>query len=263
MPNDVLLKNRVRLYHAIPLHDFEFYVESGGVVSRNFLSDGLRDYTRFFSDDQDRQTEYWDRVFGNMTDFGKYFFNSQDASNAVPNAYGAIQLVFNSQVWDGLQDVSITDGTITTNPYTYNLEDFESMFHGWDPDEKLRRGFYSKAEMSSESNIISFDYLESIIVDPIVWNNRRLFDIVVELLPDNLRGLVIERSFEDESVLQIYNQLLIWSNDLAGGLLENNRPLEESLPEYLRNWFDTLWVVRKRALASWLTYTYNGTLSRI
>lgn len=60
--------------------------------------------------------------------------------------------------------------------------------------------------------------------------------------------------------IDILKKLTEWSETLAGRLLHKNEDLQESVPAKLAEWYKQLPPVGRKILASWLTYTYNGTL---
>ena len=68
---------------------------------------------------------------------------------------------------------------------------------------------------------------------------------------------VIKRNIKCEQTL---GHLLNFSDSLAGRLLHKNEKLEDLVPNNLVTWFQKLNPVGNAILASWLTYTYNGTL---
>src|ERR1043165_6680334 len=93
---EILQKVRQRLFHAVNLEDFIVYWREQGVISRGRLEKSCPKYTRFFSDEQDRKLGVWERAFGNLNDFGRYFWSYESAT---PNGYGPITLVFSDSVW--------------------------------------------------------------------------------------------------------------------------------------------------------------------
>lgn len=259
MNKNLLYGKRSKFYHAANLRDFSSYIKEGGILSRNRLENGGGGFTEFFTDQKDKYLGVWDKTFGNLNDFSKYFWGKL---NSVPNAYGPITFVMNEKIWLDLPDVRITDKTVTSAAYR-ELEDsdIDSVFIEINGKFYLRKG-YTGCEASTTLNLIPFDRLAYVLVDPLEIEGKSLVDVVRETASPVIRSTRIkERSVEIASQMEIYERLLRWSISLKGKLLHNNESLEQSLPGDLREWFYGLDGVKKKVMASWLTYTYNGTLS--
>ena len=84
---DLFEERQVFLYHACQLIDFESYISLGGIPSRALLESRQVEFTPFQTDAIDRENSMWDKVFVNLSDFGRSF--AQGAKN-VPNPYGPI-----------------------------------------------------------------------------------------------------------------------------------------------------------------------------
>jgi len=83
------------LYHSCQLIDFKSYLELGGIPSRNLLEQNKLEYTRFETDENDKENEVWNKVFFNLTDFGKYFATGRmknPDTASIPNIYGPISI---------------------------------------------------------------------------------------------------------------------------------------------------------------------------
>ncbi len=252
-----------KLYHATNLEDFIAYWGQQGVLSRSCLQDTCSNFTRFFSDEKDKDLKVWDRSFGNLNDFGGYFWKRESST---PNAYGPITLVFSDKVWLSLSDIRITKNTITAvDPSIITPENWSQIYKEVDGKSKIKSG-YTACEISVAEKKIPFDNLAYILVDPIRVGGISLRDrlrdsIKVDESTFNLsEARIIEREIECAAQEERISQLIEWSQNLKGKLIKENRPLAESLPVALREWFNRLEEWKKRILASWLTYTYNGTI---
>ena len=102
-----ILENRqAKLYHACQLQDFYSYIELGGIPSRNKLLESGLDFTEFDTDENDKENDLWDKVFGNFSDFGSNF--AREGSNSFPNPYGPIQIVINPSATKDFNDIAIS-----------------------------------------------------------------------------------------------------------------------------------------------------------
>lgn len=268
-PNDLLLSTKLkskeaRLFHAINFGDFCEYCRQHSILARSELAESFDGYTHFFSDNVDRELGVWNRTFGNLNDFGRYFWQFEAAA---PNAYGPITFVLGKQCWDSLTDMQLTKKTITaTENEQIASADIDNAYEFVDGVYRLRQG-YTGLEVSSSNSHISLDSLAYILIDPIKVAGKPLRDHVITTLKNTgclgnivTEKQVIERRIYCEPQIARSGLLLDWSRTLAGRLINANEPLENTLPPHLTEWFTGLEVWKQRILASWLTYTFNGTL---
>ncbi len=101
---DLLLERNVSLYHACQLLDFESYLALGGIPSRALLEDKGLPFTPFDTDTNDKTNGVWDKVFGNLTEFGEIFANGKFWP---PTVYGPIQLQIKPSALLDASDVAI------------------------------------------------------------------------------------------------------------------------------------------------------------
>ena len=256
------------IHHAISLNDFQIYLNERAILSRADLSELNPYYTRFFSDAKDVRTENWNRVFGNFTDYGSRF--ARPNTSAVPNAYGPILIIFKSNYFQSIIDdnsVRVTKKTISSNSFNPDTDLIDiSTLHEY--FEINPRGFYNYPK--NEFNGIEFSCtqrldispatIHKIIIDPIYHNDIRLIDKVRELLTNYPTDIELTERELTQDKIDILRHLVSWSNSLNGRLLHKNINLRDHVPEHLQNWFDNLNDTGVKILASWLTYTYNGTL---
>jgi hypothetical protein len=100
----LLQRRRVLLHHACQLQDFKSYLQVGGIPSRALLESRGLDFTAFSTDQKDKNNSVWDKVFGNLSDFGWAFSNG---SPGVPTVYGPILLQINPIALLDATDVAI------------------------------------------------------------------------------------------------------------------------------------------------------------
>ena len=86
---DLLKTRNVSLYHACQFADFQAYLRLGGIPSRAYLEQNQERFTPFETDDIDQYNDVWDKVFVNLSDFGRIFARG---ANGVPNPFGPIVL---------------------------------------------------------------------------------------------------------------------------------------------------------------------------
>jgi len=251
------------LYHAIPLNDLRTYFEQGGILSRAKLSDANPYFTRFFSDPKDLKLGCWNRAFGNFTDLGARFANFE---SYCPNAFGAITLVLKPDVFESLGDVKITKISVSQQNYDpkahdIDIENLKDCF-----SKKGERYFvkpnYQGLEFSSADEFIKLTNVAYILVDPIEYKGQCLIEKVRSLVDEfDLGCKVIPRALKnEEQKKKILASLVDWADELGGTLLHKNQELASLVPADLEAWFDALPKPGRPILASWLTYTYNGTL---
>lgn len=77
------------IWHACQFQDFCSYLALGGIPSRALLERASLPFTPFETDGRDRTNGVWDKVFVNLSDFGRAFAGGK---NATPNAFGPITL---------------------------------------------------------------------------------------------------------------------------------------------------------------------------
>lgn len=267
--NDLLLREKLKskeakLFHAINFGDFVEYCRQRSILSRSVLADTFGEYTRFFSDDVDKELGVWAHTFGNLNDFGRYFWQFEAAT---PNAYGPITIVLGRKCWDGLSNIKVTKRTITADENELlSAAQIDDAYEYVDGVYRLSAGF-TATEVSTSNPIISLEYLAYILVDPFVIAGKALREHVLDALEETAclgevatEQQVIEgRIYCDPQEARI-DYLLSWSRTLKGRLIDANEPLQTTLPSELAEWFADLEEWKQRILASWLTYTFNGTL---
>ena len=100
----LLQKRQTLINHACQLIDFESYLALGGIPSRALLADSKLPFTPFETDTIDKENRVWDKVFGNLAEFGEIFANGKPWP---PTVYGPIQLQLNPEVLLEASDVAV------------------------------------------------------------------------------------------------------------------------------------------------------------
>ncbi len=100
----LLFSRSASVYHACQFSDLQSYLQVGGIPSRAHLEAQRVSFTSFETDDVDQLNCVWDKVFLNLSDFGKTFAGGHIA---VPNPYGPILLQINPVALHEASDVAI------------------------------------------------------------------------------------------------------------------------------------------------------------
>lgn len=269
-----LFNNRdQKFYHACQYKDFKTYVELGGVPSRNLMEQSGLQYTTFDTDATDRNNAVWNKVFGNLQDFGFGFAQGQKNPNTAPapNPYGPVLLIFNPEVFREATDVAICLRSAggrdfnRENEALSTAEEVNRIYKHENLDEipagnvyaksyikysdELQREFNDPEAMTPEISCIvenerfSFEHLFRIIVDPYVINNINLKDQVNQIKRRNgLNGVVWSRLYKkDEHRMEM-------KQELANLILEQ----VTTIPQIINN--DT----NSEGLRDWATRLQKG-----
>lgn len=252
--SDKLVQLDAHLYHAIDLPDFETYCEEWALLSRQELerhANGIR--VPFYTDGSDKKLGIFDRAFGNLSYFWKFFW-----SGGTPNAYGPITLAFKPSAFDAMADLGVTlDGA---NKRGFNLDEERlrnPQMLAWNVEQGEATRFF---EVSTSTNRLTFDLVERIVVQPITIDGATLEDVVVGYLETHRRGRAIPTVRVDSNARERAAEtarlgaLLRWSLARAG------RPgsVPETLPEECREWFAS---GNRNALIPWCGRAYATMMS--
>lgn len=193
-------KRGVKFYHACQYKDFKTYLQLGGVPSRNLMESSKLPYTIFDTDTVDKNNAVWEKVFGNIADFGIPFaFGKRNDNTApTPNPYGPILLVFMPQVFYEASDIGIclrSAGGRDFNRisesisicdidriFQYKIEDAPNNYAKYyiKFSDALKQEFNDPQAISPEVSCsvpnekLSFNHLEKIIVDSYTFNQKML-----------------------------------------------------------------------------------------
>jgi len=260
-----LFNNRgLKFYHACQYKDFKTYINLGGVPSRNLMENSGLPFTPFDTDDADRNNSVWNKVFGNLQDFGFGFAQGQRNPNTAPtpNPYGPVLLIFNPEVFREAVDVAICLRSAGGRNFDREQEALESadevnrIFSYENIDDapndyakayikrrdELQQTFGDPEAMTPEVSCIveneklSFLHLDKIIVDPYVFNGLNLKDKVNEIKRNNhLNGVVWARLYKrGETRMEMKQELanLLLDNFVSIPQLIQNEILSENLRDY-------------------------------
>lgn len=255
----------VKFYHACQYKDFKTYLQLGGVPSRNLMEASGLPYTFFETDEVDKTNEVWDKVFGNLSDFGISFSQGKKNENTAPtpNPYGPVLLIFNPDVFYEATDLAIClrsaggknfsrdteslSSAIEVNRiFQYRIEDAPNNYaKAYIKFSKgLREEFNNHQAMSPEvsfkvqSEKISFNYLTRVVVDSYTISGQNLSDKVRKLKQlSNLPCFVQDRRY-GEGRREIKQELadLLLQQDLTINEIIQNRQTSENL----KDWGDRL-----------------------
>lgn len=253
-------KRGVKFYHACQYKDFKTYLNLGGLPSRNAMEN--LPYTLFDTDKADRVNCVWNMVFGNLQDSGSSFAKGRRNPNTAPtpNPYGPILLIFNPEIFREAADIAIClrsagekkfnrDNEALPNAETVNrIFKHEKISDA--PNEKSYIAFKDvlierfsdnnaktpEVSCAVQNEILSFNQLLKIIVDPYIINNQSLTTKVTSLENQyGLNGVVEERSYKwGEKRFEM-------KQELANLLLQEDVTIpqiikKEELSEDLRDW---------------------------
>ena len=187
------------LYHACQLADFKAYLELGGIPSRAYLEQKQATFTPFETDAIDHENNVWDKVFANLSDFGRAF---ACGGNCVPNPFGPIALQIQPAALLEASDVAIclrSAGAINFNRTTEALRtvsDMDELFlygsdYGFPESTYIKYGeplrcFHPNAttpevSCSVESSFFSMEYVIVAWVDPYIVAGDHLLEWVLRL----------------------------------------------------------------------------------
>lgn len=221
-----LLNNRgVSFYHACQFKDFKTYVELGGVPSRNLIEQSGLPYTPFDTDNTDRNNAVWNKVFGNLQDFGFAFAQGRHNPNTAPtpNPYGPILLIFNPEVFQETTDVAVClrsaggrnfdrEHEALSIEFVNGIFEYENVDHAPNNYAKAYIKYASQLQQKFndpnaqtpevscivQSQLIMFKHLSSIIVDPYVINNTNLKNSVDQIKKQHrLPGTIWARRYKE------------------------------------------------------------------
>ncbi len=254
----------VKFFHACQYKDFKTYVQLGGVPSRNLMEQSGLPYTPFDTDDTDRNNSVWNKVFGNLQDFGFGFAQGKKNPDTAPtpNPYGPILLIFNPQVFREATDVAICLRSAGGRDFDREQEALESAnevnkIFSYEnieeaPNEYAKAYIKRKEELQQtfgdpqamtpevscivENERLSFANLEKIIVDPYVINGQNLCEKIKRIKIDNqLNGVVWSRLYKrDEARMEMKQELanLLVESFVSIPQLIQNQNISDELKDY-------------------------------
>jgi hypothetical protein len=259
---EVLFDRFAKLHHAINLRDFEAYCKRRAVLSRSELTRTTSEYTAFYTDDSDKELGLWERVFGNLQDFGALFWV---ANACTPNAYGPITLIFTRDVWSQVADIGVSRRGAASKDFKLATErmpacEIETCFEM--RDKKWWRLTCDGLEVSVGTSFLSHSFVEKVVVEPVlphfvdkvrmIWTASGQDGSLVVSRTDGIKGITPERQ-------AAFDELVKWSAKLAGNVPRHDH-LKTNVPARLKEWASGLRETQWPPLRQWLEYTFNGTL---
>lgn len=216
---DLLTRRGASLFHACQYIDFCSYVKVGGIPSRRLLKERGYPFTTFETDQMDDENGVWDKVFFNLSDFGRMFANPGKTvvPRAVPTVYGPIQLRVRPEALSTVDDVAVC--IKSAGFFGYNreaqalksVEEVDRLFRyplssggglseiKWiselqDLYPNIPRVANPEINCSSGMEYVSLNYVDRIIVDPYVLAGRTLKEYVKEVVPGRWQVNIGERA---------------------------------------------------------------------
>lgn len=276
---DLFAERQVFLYHACQLIDFQSYLRLGGIPSRALLETNRLPFTPFETDTIDRENNVWDKVFVNLSDFGRFF--AQGAKN-VPNPYGPVLFKISPSALLQASDVAVclwsagARGFNREHEALNTLEEIDNLFshpsNVGPPqstyvkyrDQLVKEFGRQKAQAPEISctvpnSVLSIQYVNFVGVDPYIINNRKLLDWVNEIKQrESVQFSVRERShFPDRSRNGFYNQIADRIGEKIPSLhtLAQDSTCSSTLREWAEQILDLEWQFKR-----YTTYLRDGTL---
>ena len=265
-----LLTNKgINLFHSCQLTDFESYLKLRGIPSRNLAHKKECELTAFDTDENDKENEVWDKVFVNLSDFGNYFAlysMSNKYTASIPTIYGPISIQMIPTGLEKADDICLSLKSaglkgFNREDYGISIEQVEDIFvcvECENPSDEpyikrtneLREIFDIKdpgalnpeLNFSIENEILGFENIISITIDPIIVNGRELYDVVKEMLYYyEIDTFVLKRKFHYREGNDRKKLIKIISENLSKNEL-NLTSLKEVLKdfEYGLNWINRI-----------------------
>ena len=225
---DLLLERNVSLYHACQLIDFKSYLALGGIPSRALLENRGLPFTPFDTDTNDKANGVWDKVFGNLKEFGEIF---ADGKFWPPTVYGPIQLQIKPSALLDASDVAICIRSAGGEEFNRELEaltidEIDRTFY-YPRNVSFPRSTHVKSQRllaeefgktkpqspeiscSVPNQVLSAEYIIAAWVDPYILNDQSLLDHVSNVVKDrqgfNFR--IVSRSCKEKSRVHLYNKI--------------------------------------------------------
>ncbi len=280
---NLLLERNVSLYHACQLIDFESYLALGGIPSRALLENKELPFTPFETDTIDQTNGVWDKVFGNLKEFGEIF---ADGMPWPPTVYGPIQLQLNPSALLEASDVAVCLRSA-------GAEGFNRESEGLTIDE-IDRAFYyprnapfpnsivvkSQSSLAKEfrktkpqspeiscsvsNQVLSAKYIIVAWVDPYALNGQRLLDRVSNVVKNRreFNFQIKSRSCRENSRIHLYNEIAECIREEIPSLqdLVQDSMLSSTVREYAQQVLKNPNPDAKRQFNRYAKYLLHGTL---
>jgi hypothetical protein len=271
-------KRHLSLYHACQLIDFESYLALGGIPSRALLESKQAKFTTFDTDGTDLENRVWDKVFVNLSDFGRGF---AQGAKSVPNPYGPILFEIKPKALLEASDVAVclwsagAKGFNRESEALNTLEDINRLFvhpsNSGTPystyikfRNKLEQDFGKQKAQDPEisctvpNGVFSTQYVSLVRVDPYIVNYQSLRDRIEAIKQKcQVPFPIYERGYFKESRRNFYNEIA----ERIGEEIPTLHALasDDTCSQPLRVWAGQIpqleWQFQRYA-----TYLHNGTL---
>ena len=219
---------RVSLFHACQILDFRSYLRLGGIPSHACLEENRQRFTRLETDLNDQENSVWDKVFVNLSDFGKTF---ADGYSGIPNPYGPILLQVRPAALCEAMDIAVylrsagKKGFNREKEALKSVDDVDKLFQypaeegfprsAWVKfKDQMRLDFPGADEPEMNCTVLngrlSLRYVEQVLVDPYVIQELPLRERVDRLIQQISKAPldVRERTFKKKpSRRKLYDEL--------------------------------------------------------
>lgn len=278
---NLLLERNVSLYHACQLIDFESYLALGGIPSRALLENRELPFTPFETDTIDKENGVWDKVFGNLTEFGEIFAGGKFWP---PTVYGPIQLQLNPSALLEASDVAVCLRSAGAEGFSREAEgltvnEIDRVFY-YPRNASFPRSIRVKSQRllaeefgktkpqspeiscSVPNSVLSAEHILVAWIDPYVLNGQRLLDRVSNVIKNrqefNFR--IISRSCKEKSRIHLYNEIAECIREEIPSLydLSQDSTLSSTLREYAKQVLQNSEAVRQ--FNRYIKYLMHGTL---
>ena len=280
---DLFLERNVSLYHACQLTDFESYLALGGIPSRALLKNKQLPFTPIETDAIDKINGVWDKIFGNLKEFGEIFASGRPWP---PTVYGPIQLQLNPSALLEASDVAVCLRSAGAEGFSRELEgltieEIDRVFyhprHTPFPNsiqvksqsslaKEFRRTRPQSPEIScSVSNqVLSAKYIIVAWVDPYVLNGQRLLDRVSNVVKNRkeFNFQIKSRSCRESSRIHLYSEIAECIHVEIPSLQElvQDSMLSSTLRKYAQQVLENPNPDAKRQFNRYAKYLLHGTL---
>ncbi|HZO76016.1 MAG TPA: hypothetical protein VFB60_27710 [Ktedonobacteraceae bacterium] len=275
----------VKLFHACQFLDFLSYLSLGGIPSHDCLEKANLPFTPLETDENDKANGVWDKVFVNLSDFGKTFANG---GKGVPNPYGPILIQVRPAVLLAATDIAISLRSAGAQNFEREkealktLEDVDKLFthpvNTGSPESqyvKYRKALSEDFQYSDAADpeiscsvlkgFLPFHHGTVVIVDPYIIQGRSLYDWVRQEIQDYKWNFFVRERTGRQSTWHsrkcLYNEL---SEVISTGTWLLQDLLRKEVSVDMGEWTQT---IRRANLdlqfRRFAKYLYYGTLEYI
>ena len=278
---NLLLERNVSLYHACQLIDFESYLALGGIPSRALLENKELPFTPFETDTIDKANGVWDKVFGNLKEFGEIFAAGRPWP---PTVYGPIQLQLDPSALLEASDVAVCLRSAGGEGFNreseaLTIDEIDRTFYHprsapfptstmVKSQSLLAKEFTKTKPQSPEiscsvsNQVLSAKHIIVAWVDPYILNGQRLLNRVSNVIKNRreFNFQIKPRSCRENSRIHLYNEIaeciceeIPSLHDLAQNIMLSST-LREYAQQVLRN------SEAERQFNRYVKYLLHGTL---